>query len=196
MAQISSFKPYVRYQMCNSTSDNDILCPSSIKSPQETRSPVANDDLFEIKISPATNQLNSSSPNHHTFSLTQLIPANSTHNHRSLSAESTNLIKPIESLSPSAPKNQHGGSLSTHLLSRPTYTPTRFLTNFSNSSNYSQSTPRQSIFDTLATTLTAVRKSSTTALALAQQRLSIDNGTLFSTYQGKKFNKRKKEDYQ
>ena len=53
-----------------------------------------------------------------------------------------------------------------------------------NSSNQ-RSPSRQSIFGTLATTLTAVRKSSTSALALAQQRLSSDNGNLFSAYQGK-----------
>jgi hypothetical protein len=47
-----------------------------------------------------------------------------------------------------------------------------------------RSQSRQSVFGTLATTLTAVRKSSTSALALAQQRLSSDNGHLFSSYQG------------
>ena len=189
MAQISSFKPCIPYQVCNSTSDNDILRPSSIKSPEQTRLPLANDDLFEIKISPATNQLKSTtSSNHYTSSLTPLISAKSTDNYRSLSAESTSFTKSIKSSSFTS-KNPHDGSSSTHSLSRRIYTQPRSSINFSNSSNYRQSTSRQSIFDTLANKLTAVRKSSITALALAQQRLSIDNGTLFSTYQGKKLDK-------
>lgn len=47
-----------------------------------------------------------------------------------------------------------------------------------------RSTSRQSLFETLATTLTNVRKSSTAAFNAAQQNLTSDNTNLFSSYQG------------
>jgi hypothetical protein len=166
MAQASSFKSSIRYQVCNSAGDNDISRYSPIKTNQQSFSPVKNDDLCEITISP-------SSPNHHSSSLTHLIPTISTFGQTSSSTESTNLIKSIQPLS-SLPKYSLGSTLSISSNPKPTNTPP-----------HRQSLSRQSIFGTLATTFTAVRKSSTTAFALAQQRLSTDNGNLFSGYQGK-----------
>jgi hypothetical protein len=154
MAQASSFKSSIRYQVCNSAGDNDISRYSPIKSNQLS---VKNDDLCEITIS----------PNHHSSSLTHLIPGQI-----SSSAESTILIKSKEPSS-SLPKHSLGSTLSISSNPKPINTPP-----------YRHSLSRQSIIDTLATTLTAVRKSSTTAFALAQQRLSTDNGNLFSGYQG------------
>jgi hypothetical protein len=180
MDQASLFKSSIRYQVCNSAVDNDISHLTSIKPTQQTFSSIIDDDLCEITISPTTNKKSSvslSSPNHHTSSLTHLIPATSSAGQISSSAESATLIKLNESSSsppplPPPPKNPLGSTLSIVSLTKQPYAQTR------------QSLSRQSILGTLATTLTAVRKSSTTALALAQQRLSTDNGNLFSGYQG------------
>jgi len=179
MDQASLFKSSIRYQVCNSAVDNDISHLTSIKPTQQTFSSIIDDDLCEITISPTTNKKPSvslSSPNHHTSSLTHLIPTTSSAGQISSSAESATLIKLNESSSspppPPPPKNPLGSSLSIVSITKQPNTQTR------------QSISRQSILGTLATTLTAVRKSSTTALALAQQRLSTDNGNLFSGYQG------------
>jgi hypothetical protein len=190
MAQASSFKSSIRYQVCNSAVDNDISHLSPIKSSQQPFSSITDDDLCEITISPATNKktsLSLSSPNHHTSSLTHLIPATtSSCGHTSSSVESTIIIKSIQPPSSSPlPKTPLGSSSSINSLSKPRNAQQRSSINSSVPSNIPQSSSRQSIFGTLATTLTAVRKSSSTALALAQQRLSADNGTLFSGYQGK-----------
>ncbi len=193
MAQASSFKSSIRYQVCNSAVDNDISHLSSIKPTQQVFSPNTNDELCEITISPTINKktsLSLSSPNHHTSSLTHLIPtATSSGGHTSSSIESGTIIKsnPPPSSSSPPPKNPLGSSSSINSLSKRTHTQQRPSINSSIPSNIRQSVSRQSIFGTLATTLTAVRKSSSSALALAQQRLSIDNGTLFSGYQGKIF---------
>jgi hypothetical protein len=179
MAQASSFNSSIRYQVCKSVVDNDISHISSIKPTQQTFSSITDDDLCEITISPSTikkTSLSLSSPNHHTSSLTQLLPTTSSGGQTSSSAESATLIKSNEPSSPSE-KNPLGSTLS--IISHKKQTNIQQLP-----SNNRQSISRQSIFGTLATTLTAVRKSSTTALALAQQRLSTDNGNLFSGYQG------------
>ncbi len=154
MAQASSFKSTIRYQVCNSAGDNDISRYSPIKS---NKLSVKNDELCEIRIS----------PNHHSSSLTHLIPGQI-----SSSAESTTLVRSKEPSSP-IPKYPFGSALSISSTPKPINTPP-----------HRSSLSRQSIIGTLATKLTAVRKSSTTALALAQQRLSTDNGNLFSGYQG------------
>ena len=80
MAQASSFKSSIRYQVCNSTTDNDIVRLSSTKPSQQGYSSIIDDDLCEITISPTTNKkvsLSSPSPNHHTSSLTHSIPLTS-----------------------------------------------------------------------------------------------------------------------
>ena len=156
------------------------------------------DDLCEITISPTINKnisTSSSSPNHHVSSLTHSIPLTSSVPKKSSSTESTIVKIPIQPSSPSSsfsPKHPPADSSSTHSLAKRTKPPSRSRHSSINSSirggiippNNRQSASRQSIFDTLATTLTAVRKGSTSALALAQRRLSTDNGNLFSAYQG------------
>jgi hypothetical protein len=177
MAQASSSKPSIRYQVCNSAVDNDL---TSTKPSQRVCSPHPDDDLCEITISPTTNKKASlSSPNHHTSLVTHLIPAVSSGGHTSSSAESATLIKPIQSSI--LQKNLLGSSSSIHSLSKRTNIQQRPSIPVINRQSFS----RQSIFDTLASTLTAVRKSSTSALTLAQQRLSTDNGSIFAAYQGK-----------
>jgi hypothetical protein len=175
MAQAAVFKSSIRYQVCNSTVENDNSHLSSRP----------DDDLCEIKISSPTNNkpsISLSSPNHHpSSSLTKLIPGTSSGRQTSSSIESATLIKSDE---PSSPKNPLGSTLSISSLTKQSHTQYRQSRNSSIPSHNRQSISRQSIFDTLASTLTAVRKSSTTALALAQQRLSTDNGNLFSGYQG------------
>lgn len=133
MAQKSS----IRYQVCNSSTDEDTSPFLTNQINPSTFPSIAEDDLHEITIT---------SPNHLQRSLLKLNePSQSKYSHGS-NLSISSIVKP------------HRTSISLH--------------------------PRQSIFGTLATTLTAVRKSSTTALALAQQRLSTDNGNLFSGYQG------------
>ena len=96
----------------------------------------------------------------------------------------SNIVKiPIQPLSSSSPKHPLGSSSSIHSLTKQP-NPLSQQQQSRPLSNARQSTSRQSIIDTIATKLTAVRKSSTTALNLAQQRLSTDNVNLFSTYQG------------
>ncbi|CAF0722151.1 unnamed protein product [Adineta steineri] len=199
MAQASSFKSSIRYQVCNSTTDNDISRLSSTKPTQQGYSSIIDDDLCEITISPTpTNKkvsLSSTSPNHNTSSLTHVIPL-TTSDSRKTSSNESNIVKiPIQSSS--SPKYPLGSSSSIHSLPKQTNPPSqqqqqRSRHSSTNSSTRDsinptinrQSTSRQSVFDTLATKLTAVRKSSTTALAAAQQRLSTDNANLFSAYQG------------
>ncbi|CAF3107092.1 unnamed protein product [Rotaria sp. Silwood2] len=192
MAQASSFKPSIHYQVCNSKVDNDIPRLSSIKSSQQAFSSIVDDDLCEITILPSRNKKSSlplSSPNHHTSLLKNRIPISSAGGHVSTSVESTTRFKSIKYSSSSSfsplTKNPRGSSASIHSLSKRTSTQQCSSANSSNPPHNRQSSSRQSIFDTLATTLTAVRKSSTTALALAQQRLSTDNGNIFAAYQGK-----------
>lgn len=187
MAQASSFNSSIRYQVCKSVADNDISRFSSIKSTQQDFSSIHDDELCEITISPTTNKTTSvslRSPNHHTSSLTHLIPGISTGGQTSSSVESATLIQQKETSSPSQ-KHPLGSSLSISSLKKQTNPQHRPSINSSIPSHNRQSISRQSIFGTLATTLTAVRKSSTSAFALAQQRLSTDNGNLFSGYQGK-----------
>ena len=181
MAQASSLKSSIRYQVCSSAVDNDISHVSSINPSEQGCSSITDDDLCEITISPTIikkTSLSLSSPNHHTSSLTKLIPVTSRGDRTSSSAESTTLLKSIQPSSP--PTNPLGSSLSIHSLAKPTNTQHRPSTNSSLLSNNRRSTSRQSLFGTLATTLTAVRKSSTSAFALAHQQLSSDNGNLFS----------------
>jgi hypothetical protein len=184
MAQTSLFNSSIRYQVCKSVADNDISGLSSIKRTQQGFSSINDDDLCEITISSTTNKKTPlSSPNHHTSSLTHLIPAASSGGHTSSSAESTTLIKPKEHSSPLG-KHSLGSTLSIASLTKQTNTQHHPSINSSIPSRNRQSISRQSIIGTLATTLTAVRKSSTAALSLAQQRLSTDNANLFSGYQG------------
>ncbi|CAF1298996.1 unnamed protein product [Rotaria sordida] len=192
MAQASSFKPSIHYQVCNSNVDNDISRLSSIKSSQQASSSIVDDDLCEITISPSKTKKSSLplfSSNHHTSLLKNRIPLTSTSGHVSSSVESTTRFKPIKFSSSSSTfspqtKNPRDSLASIHSLSKRTSIHQRSSTYSSHPPTNRHSASRQSIFDTLATTLTAVRKSSTTALALAQQRLSTDNGNIFSAYQG------------
>ncbi len=166
MAQASPLKTSIRYQVCSSAVDNDIITPS-----EQGVSSITDDDLCEITISPTTirkTSLSLTSPNHHTSSLTQSVPIRSTGGHRSSSTDSATLIKSIQPCS--SVINPLDRSLSIHSLEKQT--------------NIQH---RPSIFGTLATTLTAVRKSSTSIFALAQHQLSNDNGNLFSSYQGNIF---------
>jgi hypothetical protein len=207
MAQASSFKSSIRRQVCNSNTDNDIARLSTTKPSEQGHSSIINDDLCEITISPTTNKIISSSvssPNHHVSSLTHIIPLTSSDSQKSPSTASTIVkipIQPSSSSSSSPPKHSLGSSTSIHSLSKRTNPIAQQQSRHSsltssirgggsggvgsiNPSNPVRSTSRQSIFDTLATTLTAVRKGSTSALALAQRRLSTDNANLFSAYQG------------
>jgi hypothetical protein len=203
MAQASSFKSSIRYQGCNSTINNDISRLSSTKPSQQGHSSITDDDLCEITISPSTTKNISpslSSPNHHSSSLTHLIPLTSSTNQKSSSTESTIVKIPILPSSSSAtfpPKHPLGSSLSSiHSLPKRTNPVPQERSRHSSTTSSirgsiipagaRRSTSRQSVFDTLATKLTAARKSSTTALASAQQRLSTDNANLFSAYQGKR----------
>src|ERR1700722_14372514 len=98
MAQISSFKSSIRYQVCNSNVDNDITRKPSI---------INDDDLCEVKISPTI-----SSPNHHT----QLIPNDDQTS--KLNEPSPSLILP--------PKNPLGSSsLSIASITKPPNTQRR-----------------------------------------------------------------------
>lgn len=133
MAQTSTFKSSIHYQLCNSNLDNKIIKSSQINTDDD------NDDLHEVTITSPINPTTLISPNHHLTSSTLSIA--SAHKQQTLST------------------NHH----------------------------------RPSIIGTLATTLSAVRKSSTSALALAQQRLSTDNGNLFSGYQGNRHKEREEE---
>lgn len=126
-------KSSIRYQVCNSTTDEDTSPFLTNKNHPSNFASIAEDDLHEISVT---------SPNH------------------------------LQLTEPSPVKYSHGSNLSISSVVKPPSRPSISLH------------PRQSIFGTLATTLTAVRKSSTTAFALAQQRLSTDNGNLFSGYQG------------
>lgn len=194
MAQASSFKPSIHYQVCNSNIDNDIPCPSSIKSSRQATSSNINDDLCEIKISPSTSQqpvLPPSSSNHYSPLPKHFIPTTSATSHVRSSIEYTGRNKPTKYPFPS--NNPRGSSVSIQSIPKRLNTQQgQFLTS-SNPSSNRHSISRQSIFDTLATTLTAVRKSSTSAFALAQQRLSTDNGNIFSAYQGKTDEKQRKK---
>ena len=162
MAQTSSIDSSIRYQVCNSTIDNDISRLSSEK-------PISKEDLCEITISspPINNkQIPSSlsSPNHHSH---QPFP--------------TTIIK-IPSQLISSPKHPLGDSCSSSI-----HSPSKQIQSSSHDDRVNptqRSTSRQSLFDTLATTLTSVRKSSTAAFNAAQQNLSTDNTNLFSSYQG------------
>ncbi|CAF1046693.1 unnamed protein product [Adineta steineri] len=182
MDQASSFKSSIRYKVCNSDADNNI---SSIKPSEQELLLLTDDELCEITISPTTNKTTSlslSSPNHHTSSLTPLIPITSSGIHRASSTDLTTHLKSLPSPSPS--QHQFGSTLSIHSLAKQTNTQHRPSINSPCSLSNRQSISRQSVFGTLATTLTAVRKTSSSALTLAQQRLSTDNGNLFSAYQG------------
>jgi len=179
MAQASSIDSSIRYQVCNSTTDNDISRLSSTKLSEKRHSSTPNDDLCEITILPPPTK-KASSPNHHTSSLTQLIPL------RSSVPESTSIKIPASLSS----KHPLGSLPSVQSPSRPSR---RSSTNSSPHGDGGEvnptttarhSTSRQSVFDTIATKLTAVRKSSTSALAVAQQSLSAENANLFSSYQG------------
>ncbi len=185
MAQASSIDSSIRYQVCNSTTDNDISRLSSIKLSEKRHSSIPNDDLCEITILPSINK-KISSPNHHTSSLTQLIPLTSSISQKSPSTELTNIKIPTSSSSKhplgSLPSIQ---SPVRHTRHSSTNSPSGGADEVHNPANATRhSTPRQSVFDTIATTLTAVRKSSTSALAAAQQSLSADNANIFSAYQG------------
>ena len=156
MDQVSSFNSSIRYQVCNSTGD-------------ERGTRATQDDLCEITISPSTNPKSPvalSSPNHYESSLlTPLLPTTS--------------IKPTQTSS-LADAHESSSSIDS-LAKRRGARKSRTI----DPSYAHRASSRQSVFGTLATTLTAVRKSSTSAIASAQQRLSTDNGNLFSAYQGK-----------
>lgn len=190
MAQAPSFKPSIHYQVCNSTADHEASHLSTIKPAQQISPPVFEEGLYEIKVSPPTKPKTSSqlsAPNHYASTLKPLTPLKSSAGSKLSSVGSTTLTKPIQPSSSSShlAQNTNDSCLSIQSLQRGTSTQHRSSLNSSVHSANRQSPSRQSIFDTLATTLTAVRKSSTSALALAQQRLSTDNGNLFSAYQGK-----------
>lgn len=186
MAQTSSLKSSIRYQVCNTAVDNDISHISSINpSEQGQQSSITDDDLCEITISPLPTttikktSLSLSSPNHYTSSRTPLIPPGHT---------SATVIKPTKPCSPTT--HPLGSVASIHSLSKQTHIQQQQQRSSINSSLLSHnhsSTPRPSIFGTLATTLTAARKSSTSAFALAHQQLTNDHRNLFSGYQGKTF---------
>ncbi|CAF3238792.1 unnamed protein product [Rotaria socialis] len=206
MAQASSFKSSIRYQVCNSTTDNDISPPSPTKPSQQGYSSIIDDDLCEIRISPTTNRKISpsvSSPNHHASSLTHLIPSKSSVPKKSSSTDSTIIKIPIQppSLSPKQPldssssdqfltkrvdrisQQQHQQQQQTHQSST-----NSSIRDVITTSNIRQSTSRQSALDAVTTKLPAnVRKNSiiaTTSPPAVQQHLSPDNENLFSTYQG------------
>jgi hypothetical protein len=186
MAQASSFKSSIRYQVCNASNDNDISRLSSTRVVQKDSSNGNDDDLREITIATPNNPKRSS-PNHHVSTLIR----------SPVTVDSAIVKIPAQHLSSSSPKHPLISSASVHSLSkggnppavvsqpsrRPSVTST-VRGNALPSSPVPRSGSRQSIIDTLATTLTAVRKGSTSALALAQRRLSTDNTNLFATYQG------------
>ncbi|CAF1613551.1 unnamed protein product [Rotaria magnacalcarata] len=190
MAQTSSFKSSIHNQVCNSNIDSDIARLSSIKSSQQVVPSNIHDDLYEIRISPPTSQkspLQVSPSNHRTSSSKHLVPFTSTDGgggggHVASSSETDTRIKPTKI--PFLSNNSRSSSVSIQSLPKRISTQHQPSINSSNPYNHRYSTSRQSIFDTLATTLTAVRKSSTSAFALAHQRLSSDNGNIFSGYQG------------
>ncbi|CAF3388043.1 unnamed protein product [Rotaria socialis] len=189
MAQTSSFKSSIHNQVCNSNIDNDIARLPSIKSSQQVVPSNIHDDLCEIRIFPPTSQKSSSqlpSSNHRTPLSKHLVPFTSTDGggggHVTSSSETGTHIKPTKI--PLLSNNSRGSSVSIQSLPKRISTQPRPSINSSNPYNHRYSTSRQSIFDTLATTLTAVRKSSTSAFTLAHQRLSSDNGNIFSGYQG------------
>ncbi|CAF0756579.1 unnamed protein product [Rotaria sordida] len=202
MAQASSFKSSIRYQVCNSTTDNDISRLSSTKPSEQGHSSIIDDDLCEITISPPTNKKISSSlssPNHHTSSLTHLIPLTSSVPKKSPSTTSTIVKIPTQPLSSSS-KHPLDCSPSIQSFTKQTNRPSQqqqqqqrshqsstssSIRDVITPSNIRQSTSRQSVLDTFTTKLTRnVRKTSTSASALAHQRVSTDNDNLFSTYQG------------
>ena len=148
MAQASSCKSTVRYQVCNSNADDEPSKKSTDENKSLIRSTIESDDLCEITISSINQCQSQSRPNHFD------------------SSTNSNIIRNL----------RENDDPSRRLLSSSTIS--------NNPSAHPRSSPRPSIFGTLTTTLTAVRKSSTSALALAQQRLSSDNGNLFSAYQG------------
>ncbi|CAF0923247.1 unnamed protein product [Rotaria sp. Silwood1] len=206
MAQASSFKSSIRYQVCNSTTDNDISHLSSTKPSEQGHSSIIDDELREITISPTTTKKISSSlssPNHHTSSLTHLIPLTSSVPKKSSSTESTIVKIPTQPLSSSSAKYPLDSSPSiqshtkqTNRLSQKQQEQQSHRSSRNSSirdvitpSNIRQSTSRQSASDTFATKLTTnVRKNSTSASALVQQQqqqhVSTDNDNLFSAYQG------------
>lgn len=153
MAQTSSIDSSIRYQVCNSTIDNDISRLSTSQSSGKQHSSISKDDLTEITItSPINNEKKIpslfSSPNHHPL------------------PESTTIKIPFQILS--SPKHPLGSSSSSSIQS-----PTK---PDETNQDRIRSTSKQSLFDTLATTLTAGRKNSTTP--------QTDNANLFSSYQG------------
>ncbi|CAF3018489.1 unnamed protein product [Rotaria sp. Silwood2] len=211
MAQASSFKSSIRYQVCNSTTDNDISRLSSTKPSEQGHSSLIDDDLCEITISPTTSKKISSSlssPNHHTSSLTHLIPLTSSVPTKSSSTDSTIVKIPTQPLSSASSKHPLDSSPSIQSFTKQTNRPLQqqqqqrshhSSTNSSirdviTPSNIRQSTSKQSVLDTFATKLTTnVRKNSTSTSALVQQpqqqqqqqqQQSTDNDNLFSTYQG------------
>ena len=196
MAQASSVDSSIRYQVCNSTIDNDISRFSSSKSSEQRHSTNPPDDLREITISPSTIQPISSSfsfPNHHTSSLTHLIPLTSSVPRISPSTESTIVKIPIQSASSFSSKHPLGSLSSIHSLNKRPKSSSQHsrhssfraaTTELHPTNTPHRSTSRQSIFETLATTLTAKRKTSTAALSTTQQNVATDNANLFSGYQG------------
>ena len=175
MDQTSPFKSSIRYQVCNSIGDE-----------QSARLPAAScvtqNDLCEITISPSTSKkrlVALSSPNHYESSLlTPLIPTTTTAAGQLASQQSA----PIKPTQTSSLADAHESSSSIDSLAkRRGARKSRTI----DPSYAHRAASRQSVFGTLATTLTAVRKSSTCALTSAQQRLSTDNTNLFSAYQGK-----------
>jgi hypothetical protein len=167
MAQTSSFKPSIYYQVCNAVSDSEV---ATIKLSEPARASHLENDLSEITISSAPTKkapVGLSSPNHHP------APRPST-GRISSSTESATLV---QTRSPSSPsRNARGSTLSIHSLAKPTNSQYRPSIN-----SLFPSSHRPSVFGTLATSLAAARKSSAAGFA----RLSTDHGHLFSGYQGK-----------
>ena len=216
MAQASSFNSSKLYQVCNTTTDNDIsrLSSTNLSEQRHLSNPI--DELSEITISPSTTTTTTnktlSSSNHYTLSsLTHKIPLTSSTIEKKSSFDSTTINIPTQpSLSSKHPplgsltsihslsKRKHSRQSSRNPSLRSTDSATVIqtplpspppppLTSGENPhpTVKNRSTSRQSIFDTLATTLTNVRKNSTTALNAAQQNLSTDNNAnLFNSYQG------------
>ncbi|UJR37960.1 hypothetical protein I4U23_030644 [Adineta vaga] len=201
MAQASSFKSSIRYQVCNSTTDNDNIHVTTTTKPFEQDHSATNaDDLREITISSTTDKKlslsSSSSPNHHQHSSiqTHFIPLISNHSQKTSPIDS-NLIKiqsqssSSSSSSPSLPpppplplsKYPLDSVSSIHSFSKQTNPVSH---HSSIRDNVNSSNTQQSINDILATKLPTSLESSTPILTTTQQRISTENANLFTSYQG------------
>ena len=170
MAQTSSIDSSIRYQVCNSTNDNDISRLSTSQSSGKRHSSISKDDLCEITIaSPSTSNEKKISSNHH--------PLTSTRSRTSPSSDSTIIKIPFQTI----PSAQQPFASSTSSIQSPTK-PIKSSDEHNHDRIHSshRATSKQSLFETLATTLTTGQKNSTAPLSTTQ----TDNANLFSSYQG------------